>query len=166
MSSLANPRTVTDNLVVSLGYELQVDGEVIDSSLEEGPIEFIQGAGEIIPGLESALYGMQVGESKKIAVPPEQGYGAYDPEAYAEIPRRDFPEDVPLERDVELQLGDEKGHEIEAYIESWDEERVRFNLNHRLAGKTLHFTVTVLNLRQPTPSELEHGHVHTAGHHH
>ena len=151
---------VKKDLVVSLDYKLEVDGEVIDTS-EQDPIQFLQGHGEIIPGLEKELYGMKVGDHKEVVVSASQGYGELDPEAFAEIPRTEFPKDFPLEPDVEVQLRDEDGEVVDAYIESLDDKMVYLNLNHPLAGKELHFSVTVVELRDPTPEELEHGHVHS-----
>ena len=81
---------VAKDLVVSLEYTLTVDGEVVDSSEENGPIEFIQDKGNIIPGLERQLEGMALGESKNITVLSKEAYGEYDPEAVEEIPERLF----------------------------------------------------------------------------
>lgn len=158
------PLSVKKDLVVSLDYKLHVDGELIDSSEPNYPIQFLQGHGEIIPGLESELYGMRVGEHKQVVVPAARAYGEFDPEAFAEIPRSEFPKDFPLEPDIEVQLRDEDGEEVDAYIESVDDKMVYLNLNHPLAGKELHFSVSVVELREPTPEELEHGHVHTHDH--
>ena len=158
------PLSINKDVVVSLDYKLHVDGELIDSSEQDYPIQFLQGRGEIIPGLENELYGMKVGEQKQVIVPPAQGYGEFDPEAFAEIPRSEFPKDFPLEPEVEVQLRDEDGEVVDAYIESVDDKLVYLNLNHPLAGKELHFSVTVVELREPTPEELEHGHVHTHDH--
>ena len=151
---------VKKDLVVTLQYKLLVDGEMIDLSEQEFPIQFLQGHGEIIPGLEKELYGMKVGDQKQVVVQPDQAYGEFDPEAFAEIPRTEFPKDFPLEPEVEVQLRDEDGEVVDAYIESVDDKLVYLNLNHPLAGKELHFSVTVVELREPTPEELEHGHVH------
>ena len=76
-----NELTVVDGLVVSLDYTLSLDGgQVIDSTRDETPLNFLQGAGQIIPGLEKALYGMAVGDEKEVAVDPVEGYGKKNPE--------------------------------------------------------------------------------------
>ena len=67
-----------DGVIVKLEYTLQIEEELVESTEEEGPIEFLQGFGEIIPGLEAALYGMEVGQEKDVTVEPEEGYGEYD----------------------------------------------------------------------------------------
>lgn len=160
MNALAGPVTVIDNVVVSLEFTLTVDGEVVDTSDGDEPIRFIQGQGQIVPGLEQALYGMVTGESKELAIPPKDGYGEHDPNAYADIPRAEFPSEIPLEPGVELELKNKTGDILEASIESVGEDNVRLNFNHPLAGRILNFSVKVIELRYATPEELDHGHVH------
>ena len=156
---------IKDDMVVSMDYTLHVDGEVVDSSNGKEPIEFLQGGGEIVYGLEQALYGMAAGESKHVVVVAEEGYGDVDPEAYGEFPLREFPEDVPLEPGVELNIRDEDGHSLEAVIESVGKNTVRLNFNHPLAGKDLRFDVTVVGMRAASKEELSHGHAHGADSH-
>ena len=157
---------VQDGQVVSLEYTLTVDDEVLDSSEGEQPLEFLQGGGTIIPGLERALYGMKIGESKSVVVAPADAYGELDDEAYSSVPRADFPAGVPLEEGTELNVTDDDGKEATAYIDSFDDETVRLDFNHPLAGAELHFDVKVVGLRAPTADELAHGHVHSHEHHH
>ncbi len=164
MDNKKNPQEIADNVVVSLDYTLQVDGEVIDSSQEGEPIQFIQGHGQIIPGLESELYGMSVGEHKDVTISPENGYGTVDPENIADIPRSEFPDEIPLEPGVELEVQNQDGEVMDARIVLVDSENVRLDFNHPLAGKELHFSVDVIGLRQPTAEELTHGHVHDNHH--
>jgi FKBP-type peptidyl-prolyl cis-trans isomerase SlyD len=151
---------VEKDLVVSLEYTLTVDGEVVDSSKENGPIDFIQGKGNIIPGLEKELEGMKLGESKKVNVIAKEAYGEFDPEAMDEVPLSDFPKDIPLEVGVELAVEDEDGEAMSAVIEEVGKDTVILNFNHPLAGKDLAFDVKILELRAATEEELEHGHVH------
>lgn len=160
MSTTQEPRVVADGQVVSLEYTLTVDGEVIDTSETHGPIEFIQGMGNIIPGLENELYGMGVGESKSVVVPPEEGYGEIDPDAFQDFPRTDFPPTIPLEPGIALRLQDGSGNVHMAVIDSVSEDTVRLDFNHPLAGKELHFQVKVVGLRDASEEELLHGHVH------
>ena len=152
--------TVQDNIVVSMDYVLRVDGEQIEKNEPEHPVQFIQGMGQIIPGLERELYGMRVGDSKNVDVTPQDGYGVLDEEAYAEIPREEFPDDIPLEPGTEILLRDDEDEEQEAYIISITDDIVHLNLNHPLAGKELDFTVTVVALREASEEELLHEHVH------
>ncbi len=158
--------TVQDGLVVSMEYTLTVDGEVLDSSKDAGPLQFLAGYDNIVTGLEDEMIGMKIGESKDVVVPPEDGYGEFDDEAFMEVPRTEFPADIEMEEGMELHVSDEDGEEQMAFVESFDDENVRLDFNHPLAGAELHFSVKVIGLREPTAEELEHGHVHEEGHHH
>ena len=152
---------VDTGLVVSMDYKLTVDGEIIDSSENSDPIEFLQGHGNIIPGLEKELYGMVVGEKKSVNVPAAEGYGVYDPEAVLTVPRTEFPVEIPMEIGTEISVQNEDGEVMVAVIEAFDDKSVTLNGNHPLAGKDLSFDVTVVGIRQPTAEELEHGHIHS-----
>jgi|JI10StandDraft_1071094.scaffolds.fasta_scaffold191776_3 FKBP-type peptidyl-prolyl cis-trans isomerase SlyD len=160
-------QVVEDGMVVRMDYELALDdGELIDSSAETGPLEFVQGSGEIIEGLAEALYGMAAGEEKQVVVTPDLAYGDYDPEAYQVVPRDSFPPDVDLSEGDPLDLFDEEtGEQIEAYIGGFEDDNVIIDFNHPLAGETLHFTVRIVDMRPATPEELDHGHVHNGAQH-
>ena len=161
MSETTNQNlTIQDDTVVSLEYTLQVEGEIVDSTGEDEHIQFIQGQGQIISGLESQIYGMSSGESKEVTVPPEEAYGVLDEDALGTVPRDEFPPDMPLEKGVALQLRDQDGESFDAYVESVGKKTVEINLNHPLAGKELFFSVKVLDLRPATEDEIAHGHVH------
>jgi FKBP-type peptidyl-prolyl cis-trans isomerase SlyD len=156
---------VQDGQVVSMEYTLRVDGEVLDTSVGHEPLEFLQGAGNIIPGLEQELYGMAVGESKNVIVQPDDGYGIIDPDAFVDVPREQFPADIPLEVGVEIQVTDENGTPMNARIDAVNDDSVKLDFNHPLAGKELHFDMKIVGLRAATAEESEHGHSHN-GHHH
>jgi FKBP-type peptidyl-prolyl cis-trans isomerase SlyD len=163
VNDIDNPTEVKKDVVVSLDYTLKVDGEIVDSSEGMEPLQFIQGQGQIIPGLETELYGMSVGDRKNVTVPPERGYGDVDPENFAEIPRAEFPPEIPLQPGIQLEMTDQDGDVLDARIVSVDSENVRLDFNHPLAGKELNFSVEVIDLRQATPDELAHGHAHPDG---
>jgi FKBP-type peptidyl-prolyl cis-trans isomerase SlyD len=158
--------TVQDGVVVSMDYKLTVDGEVLDSSDEAGPLQFLAGYGNIIPGLEQEMMGMKIGESKDVVVQPEDGYGEFDEEAFMDVPRSEFPADMQLEEGLELHVTDEDGNHQAAYVSSFDDKSVSLDFNHPLAGAVLNFSVKVVGLREPTEEELDHGHVHEGGGHH
>ena len=157
---------VEDGVVVSMEYTLHVDGELLDSSDGQGPLQFLAGYGNIIPGLEEEMRGMKIGDSKDVVVEPKNGYGEFDSEAFMKVPRTDFPKDMPMEVDTELTVRDEEGNSRYARVDSIEDEHVTLNFNHPLAGDELRFHVKVVALRDPTEEELEHGHVHEEGHHH
>ncbi len=158
--------TVQDGLVVSMEYTLTVDGEVLDSSKDAGPLQFLAGYDNIVPGLEREMAGMKVGESKDVLVLPVDGYGEFDEDAFMEVSRSEFPADMELEEGLELNVSDEEGQHQLAFIESINDETVRLDFNHPLAGAELQFNVKVVGLREPTAEELDHGHVHDEDHHH
>ncbi len=156
---------VTDGQVVSMQYTLRVDGKVVDSSEGGDPLEYLHGAGNIIPGLERELEGMAVGESKTVIVSAEDGYGEVNEEAFIEAPVSEFPKDMPLNPGVEMELTGPDGDPMYARIESVEGENVVLNMNHPLAGAELHFDVKVIGLRDATEEELDHGHAHGAHEH-
>lgn len=158
--------TVQDGVVVSMEYSLHVDGELLDTSDGQGPLQFLVGYGNVISGLESEMMGMKIGDSKDVVVQPEDGYGEFDEEAFMDVPKKDFPKDMPLEVDTELTVRDEEGHARYARVDNIEGDTVRLDFNHPLAGAELHFSVKVMALREPSEEELEHGHVHEEGHHH
>lgn len=159
--------SVQNNVVVSMEYTLRVDNEEIDSSKGQDPLLFLVGHGNIISGLEREMIGMKVGESKEVVIQPGDAYGEYDEEAFMEVPRGAFPNDIPVEEGAELTVKDDAGHSRYARIDAIDGENVTLNFNHPLAGDELHFNVKVIGVREPTQEELEHGHVHQGdGHHH
>lgn len=159
--------TVADDLVVSLDYTLRLeDDEVEDTSVGQEPLQFIQGRGHIIPGLERALYGMAVGDEKDVVVAPEDAYGEIDEDGFQEVGREFFPDEMELELGTSLHVRDEAGEVYTATVASLEEDKVLLDFNHRLAGKTLFFNVKVLDLRPASAEELAHGHVHSGGHHH
>ncbi len=157
---------VDDGKVVSMHYTLQVDGKVIDSSEGGEPLQFIQGMGHIIPGLEHELYDMEVGQSKNVIVQARDGYGETDEDAFMDVPRESFPTNVPLQKGIELELRDHSGHPVYARIDQVSEANVRLDMNHPLAGKELHFDVKIAGVRPATADEVSHGHVHTGDHEH
>ena len=156
---------VEDDIVVTLSYTLKVDNKVVDSSDEGDDLQFIQGAGEILPALEEQLYGLMVGDAKQVTLQPVDGYGEVDPEAFAEIPKDEFPAEIPLKAGSELELKDEDNEVHYARIDSVSKENVTLNFNHPLAGKELDFAMRVVALRLATAEELDHGHVHAASEH-
>jgi len=160
------PIKIADNNVVTMDYELRIDGEVVDTSEDGDPIVFLQGAGQIIPGLEKAIYGLTAGDKKSVTVAPEDGYGEIDPDSIVEVPKDEFPEDFPLELGVEITVNTEDEddesleEEMEATIVAINEDTITLDFNQPLASKSLNFDVNILEVREATPEEIEHGHVH------
>lgn len=154
---------VTRDIVVSMDYSLIVNDQLIDSSENYGPLEFIQGHKNIIPGLENEIEGMQIGDTKEVVVQPLDGYGEYDENAYADIPRNQFPPSFSFEMGKSVRLSHPSGQLINATISEIGENEVRLDLNHPLAGKELKFTATIVSLRSATPEEIAAGRVGGGG---
>ena len=163
---MSEEKTVKENLVIAIDYTLTVDDAEVDSSKDREPLEFLQGHGNIISGLEHAMLGMKISEEKKIEVSPADGYGELDETAFMEIPTNQFPKKIPAEVGLELEVNNEKGKPTFARIEEIENNIALLNFKHPLAGKTLIFDVKVIAIRKPSEEELSHGHVHQAGHEH
>jgi FKBP-type peptidyl-prolyl cis-trans isomerase SlyD len=152
---------VADGMVVGLDYTLRLDdGQEVEASADTEPLEFLQGKGQIIPGLEQALYGMAVGDEKSVVIKPVDGYGEEDPDAYHVVPRDTFPPELELSAGQRVRLRDQSGEILAAYVVENRPDGVLLDFNHPLAGETLHYDVKVSALRQATDDELSHGHVH------
>lgn len=145
--------TVEKDVVVTLDYNLEVDGREIDS----GPIQFLQGHGNIIPGLEKEIEGMQLGEEKEILVKAEYAYGEYDPEMEIDIPLSNFPEDFEIKLGHPMRIQDDGGRIFTGVAMAITGEVVKLNLNHPLAGKDLLFKTLIKDLRAATQEEVERG---------
>lgn len=152
---------IAKDTVVTIDYRLHLgDGKYIEESEREDPLVYLHGYEEIVPGLEKALEGKKAGDQVKATVSPEDGYGEYDPDAVEEVPREEFPADLELEAGGIVTATDDEGDEVEFTVKELKEKTVVVDFNHSLAGKTLHFEVTVREVRKATAEELEHGHAH------
>lgn len=142
---------ITDDCLVTLEYTLKDDNQnVVDSSEQMGPLDYVHGYRQLIPGLEKALAGREVGESFSLTVPPQQGYGEIDPRAIFEASRSQFPPEAQLEVGMEFETS---GHHV--VIKEIDGDIIRLDANHPLAGKNLHFDIKIIGVRDATPEELE-----------
>lgn len=152
---------VGQDVVVTLHYRLTLDdGSLVEESTADDPLTYLHGYDNIISGLEEALDGMSIGEKKQVVVEPDDAYGEYDPDEVVEVDTTDLPEGLQPEIGMMLAVPAEDGeHDIAQVIEI-ETDYVTLDFNHPLAGKRLHFDVTIAELRDPTAEELEHGHVH------
>lgn len=157
---------IAKDRIIALEYQLHLgDGHVIDRSDPGQPLSYLHGRGQIVPGLEGALEGMETGEAKKVVVAPAEGYGEHDARGLQEVPRGMFPANAELKPGMRLAAQTESGEVIPIGIHEVKGETVIVDLNHPLAGKTLHFDVTVRGVRDATSEELAHGHAHGPGGH-
>ncbi|MHC4470041.1 MAG: FKBP-type peptidyl-prolyl cis-trans isomerase [Planctomycetota bacterium] len=130
---------------VRINYKLRVDGEVVDSSEGREPLTYEHGADQIIPGLQSALETMEVGDTKSVTVEPKDAYGEHDPERKQDVPREAFPniDELSVGDQVSGQAG---GRPLLATVAAIGDDAVTLDLNHPLAGKTLDFEVELLSI--------------------
>ncbi|HXG37197.1 MAG TPA: peptidylprolyl isomerase [Bacteroidota bacterium] len=157
---------IAKDTVVTIDYTLTDEqGKVMDSSRGQEPLTYLHGAGNLIPGLESQLEGKSKGDEVKISVPPAEAYGERDERKVLTVAREQFRGIDRLE--VGMQFAADGGQgEYFVTVTRIDGDMVTVDANHPLAGKTLNFDVRVVDVRQATPDELSHGHVHGPGGHH
>ena len=154
---------VTDKAVVSIHYTLTNDeGDTIDSSAGHEPLDYIQGLGNIIPGLERALADKSVGDKLQVTIEPADGYGEFNPELVQELPRSMFEGVDNIEVGMAFHAETGAGMQVVEVMEV-DGDTVTINGNHALAGQRLHFDVEITAIRDASADELAHGHVHSAG---
>ena len=138
---------VQDGSIVTIEYTLSDDsGKVIDTSVGKEPLTYIQGAGQIVKGLERELNGLKVGDQKKVSVKPEDGYGLPNEKAFQEIPRDKVPTEAQKEGAM-LMTKTPDGRPIPIKVTQVKEKVVVVDFNHPLAGKTLHFDVKVKDIK-------------------
>ena len=149
-----------ENCVVAIEYEVKEAGttEIVDSNKGADPLEFIMGIGQIIPGLEKALVGMDKGESGDILVSAADAYGEIQPDAMQEVPKDQF-EGIELEEGMMLYGQGEQGQTVQVVVKSFNDESVTIDYNHPLAGKDLMFSVVVLDARDATAEEVATGQI-------
>jgi FKBP-type peptidyl-prolyl cis-trans isomerase SlyD len=146
--------------VVAIAYTLTIDGELVDEASPEEPVEYLHGAMNIVPGLEMALTGTRPGDRIQVSVPPEQGYGDYDPEEIEWFPRDEFEDDGQLEVGLPLTVEDDDGELYDVVVADLTAEAVALDFNPPLAGKTLAFDVAVVAVREADALEREAGFPH------
>lgn len=155
---------IADNLAVAIDYTLRDDeGEILDSSQGAEPLVYLHGAGNIIPGLEQALAGKVVGDSLEVSVEPQDAYGEYMPELVATLSRSMFEGVDELEVGMEFHASAPDGGMQIVVVRQIEGDDVTVDGNHPLAGQRLHFQVKVLEVREATADELDHGHIHGEG---
>lgn len=150
---------ITAARIASIHYTLTDDeGRVIDQSSEDRPLHYFHGAGNIIPGLEKALAGHQAGDRLQVDVRPEEGYGVRNEALVQDLPRQAFQGVEKVEPGMQFEARTERGPLLVTVVEV-DGDRVRIDGNHPLAGQTLHFDVSVVEVRESTEEEKQVGRV-------
>lgn len=135
--------------MVKIHYTVSAGGTVLDSTLKREPMEYKQGSGKLVSGLEEQLLGLREGEEKTISVPPEKGYGLFDPEAIQNVPLERFgTQGRRLRKGVSVQ-GIRRGSLVKAKVLAVRDGNVMLDFNHPLSGKTLTFKVKVVEVASP-----------------
>ncbi len=138
---------------ISIEYTLSIEDEgVVDSNVDSDPLTYVQGAQQIVPALEEALEGLEVGETTEIRISPQDGYGEPSEEAFQEVNKSLVPEEA-RKVGIVLQGRDRSGRVVNARVAEVKDETVILDLNHPLAGKTLQFSVKVLDIQDPGNGE-------------
>jgi FKBP-type peptidyl-prolyl cis-trans isomerase SlyD len=158
---------VEQNSVVSVMYTgtFPDSGEVFDTNVNQPPLVFLVGHGNIIEGFEQEILGAAVGDVREFTLTPEMAYGHRDEAAVQPIPRSQFPEGMELEVGRVVGAQSDQGP-VQFTVVEINDDIVIVDLNHQMAGYTLHFSVEIVEIREATSEELEHGHAHGPGHHH
>lgn len=151
--------------VFSFNYVLKgTTGDILDASDEGQPLMFVEGAQQIIPGLEKEILLLKAGDSKVIKVPAAEAYGTHDEAMITSVPKSELA-NIPLEIDGLLQA--QIGQEMRVFkIVEIGTDIVKLDGNHPLAGQDLTFAVDVVEVRDATLDEVLHGHAHGPGGHH
>lgn len=148
---------IEENRVTSIHYTLtDDDGEVIDSSRERGPLSYLHGAGNIVPGLEKALAGYGAGDQVKVDVEPDEGYGERQEDMVQTLPQSAFQGVEEVKAGMQFQGSGPQGP-ILVTVLSVEEDGIKVDGNHPLAGRTLHFDVEVTDVREATQEERNNG---------
>ena len=158
---------IGEQKVVILHYTLtDNDGRVIDKS-EDGSFAYLHGASNIIPGLEDALTGKSAGEEMSVSVSPEQAYGVRDESMLQQVPKNMFEDASQIAVGTQFHAQGPNGEMLVVTVMEVEEEHVVVDGNHPLAGVELNFDVKIIDVRDASEEEIEHGHVHGPdGHHH
>ncbi|WP_371037037.1 MULTISPECIES: peptidylprolyl isomerase [unclassified Rhodosalinus] len=122
------------------------DGSTFDSSEGREPLEFTVGSGQIIPGLEAALPGMTVGDTKKVDIVADDAYGQHDPNARQSVPRGEIPDNIPLDVGTQLQVQTPQGQVMPVTVAEVTDAEVVLDANHPLAGKDLSFDIELVEI--------------------
>ena len=149
---MSNELNITPNTKVSLNFSITLEtGELVDSNFDRAPVSFVMGDGSLLPGFEARLLGLKPGDEASFTISPEDGFGEPQEANYQDVSRHTFSKDSELEIGMVFSFADAAGGELPGVVDSFDEDTVRVNFNHPLAGRTLRFEVKIDRVE---PAEL------------
>lgn len=153
---------ISENKVVVMTYQLEVEGKIVDKADENAPLDYIQGTHMLIPKLEATVEGKESGENFECTIAPEEGYGEYDLKKVFDIPKESFMINGEIREDL-LEVGrfipmlNSAGEVCQGMIVEIKDKDVTMDFNPPMAGKTMHFTGKILEVRDATEKELKEG---------
>ena len=153
---------IKTNSVVEFSYELEVDGQVVDQCPKERPLDYIHGTGGLLPKLEEHIEGMEPGDRFDVTLTPAEGYGEVDPQRIIDLPKAAFEVNGEIREDLlvpgnTIPMMNSMGGIIPGVVLEVTADTVKMDLNHQMAGKTLHFKGEVISVREATEKELTEG---------
>ena len=163
---------ISANTVVEFAYELEVDGQIVDRTTVEKPLDYIHGTGSLLPKLEAHIEGMQAGDKFDITLAPVDAYGEVEPQRLIDLPKAAFEVNGEVREDLlvpgnTIPMMNSMGGVIPGVVLEVTADTVKMDLNHQMAGKTLHFTGEIVSVREATEKELTEGlhgeYVHSCG---
>ena len=165
---------IAKNTVVSLHYRLQENnenGDMVEETFRSDPLLLLYGAGQMIPEFERQLEGKASGENFAFGIKSEEAYGEFNEEAVVLLPLDTFMVDGRIADELlvpgrMIPMSDGQGNRLNGMVQEVSEEGVVIDFNHPMAGQDLFFTGVVESVREATPEEISHGHVHGPGGHH
>ena len=153
---------ITQNAVVEFSYDLEVDGQIVDKTTKERPLDYIHGTGGLLPKLEAHIEGMEPGDKFDVTLSPAEGYGEVNPDMVIDLPKSAFEVNGEVREDLlvpgnTIPMLNSMGGVIPGVVLEVTADSVKMDLNHQMAGKTLHFTGEILTVREATEKELTEG---------
>lgn len=164
---------VGKNKVVGMTYILSkddVNGELVQEVTKDNPFVVLFGVGALLPKFEQNLEGLAVGDTFNFALTSEEGYGEKTPEAIVDLDKKIFEVEGKVDEEflkvgAQIPMQNDQGHPLTGLVLEVNEASVKMDFNHPLAGQGLYFTGEVVEVRDASAEEMEHGHVHGAGGH-
>lgn len=153
---------ISKDKVVEFIYELEVDGNIVDHTTKERPLDYIHGTQGILPKLEAHIEGMEAGDKFTVTLAPEDAYGQVDPNKIIDLPKTAFEVNGQIREDLlvpgtRIPMMNSMGAVIPGVVLEVTENTVKMDLNSEMAGKTLHFTGEIISVREATEKELAEG---------
>lgn len=153
---------IAQNMVVELCYDLEVEGQIVDKTTKEKPLDYIHGTGSLLPKLEESIEGMEPGDTFDITLAPADGYGEVDSAKIIDLPKSAFEINGEIREDLlvkgnTIPMLNSMGAVIPGVVLEVGEDTVKMDLNYQMAGKILHFTGEILSVREATEKELAEG---------